>query len=145
MQKIVAFMESTWSHVDVNGSLSKDSCENLRFYCSSYFTWKQLWHISKSESWYLTNFVDIKYGNLLNYLLIVWKCKDFSATQILREINIGWFRNSKTTVLTMLEALIYYFQYITALTKLTNTKIQRYWNNQSCRFRDFKLTKLDFT
>ena len=35
----------------------------------------------------------------------MWKCQDFSATQILREINFGLFEAPKTAVLTLLAAL----------------------------------------
>ena len=35
----------------------------------------------------------------------MWKCHDFSVTQIFREINFGESRSSKTAVLTILEAL----------------------------------------
>ena len=35
----------------------------------------------------------------------VWKFQDFSITQILREINLGGSRSSKTAVLAILRAL----------------------------------------
>ena len=42
--------------------------------------------------------------NLTRYNTM-WKCHDFSVTQIFREINFGESRSSKTAVLTILEAL----------------------------------------
>ena len=38
-------------------------------------------------------------------ILTVLKCQDFSVTQILREINFGVSRSSKTAVFAILEAL----------------------------------------
>jgi len=39
----------------------------------------------------------------------VWKCDDFSITQILREIDIGDFRSAKSAISTHLEALNFAF------------------------------------
>ena len=39
----------------------------------------------------------------------VWKCKNFSATQILRQINFRERRRSKTATLTFLQALNFDF------------------------------------
>ena len=35
----------------------------------------------------------------------VWKLQNFSVTQILREIKVGWYGVSKSSILTHLEAL----------------------------------------
>ena len=39
----------------------------------------------------------------------MWKCHDFSATHILREINFGHLEALKTDILTILEALNFDF------------------------------------
>ena len=39
----------------------------------------------------------------------MWKCQDISATQILREINFGYFEVLKTAILTILAALDFVF------------------------------------
>ena len=41
----------------------------------------------------------------------VWKLKDFSATQILREVNFGESRSAKSVILTNLEALAMNFDF----------------------------------
>ena len=46
--------------------------------------------------------------------IMVWKVQEFSVTQVLREINFGEFRSSKTAFLTILKALnfVYFVNYI---------------------------------
>ena len=44
----------------------------------------------------------------------MWKCQDFSATQILREINFGHFEASKTGNVAILAALnVKFLEYLT--------------------------------
>ena len=45
------------------------------------------------------------YHLFLGVLSTVWKFQEFSATQILREINFGYLKPQKTTILTILAAL----------------------------------------
>ena len=40
-------------------------------------------------------------GSLIGNTLCKWKFKDFSAPQILREINFGVFEATKTVILTI--------------------------------------------
>ena len=40
-----------------------------------------------------------------DFCITMWKFKDFSTTQILREINFEDFRSAKSAILTHLEAL----------------------------------------
>ena len=42
---------------------------------------------------------EINFGDSRNPKTTVWKCQNFSAIQILREINFGDFGNPKTGIL----------------------------------------------
>ena len=49
----------------------------------------------------------------------VWKFHDFYVTHILREIKVGWFRGSKSAILTQLGALNFDFYKFLHLLKFT--------------------------
>ena len=59
--------------------------------------------------------------NMYFYAVTVWKFQDFSITQILREINLGGRRSSKTAVLAILGALKINILVISAFRKCKNS------------------------
>ena len=60
----------------------------------------------------------------------VWKFKNFSITQILREINFGEFKSAKSAVFAILEALNFCFYYFL-----------RFLNDKITKFKAPKMSK----
>ena len=53
---------------------------------------------------------DVKYRpGQINWEYTMWKFQDYSATQILHEINFGHFETLKTAILTIIRTLNFYF------------------------------------
>ena len=78
----------------------------------------------------------------------MWKFQDFSATQILREINFDYFGALKTTVLTNLALLKFdFWKFLTiSITKFPKLKIQSPPKKLRRQFFSLlKLAQIDFT
>ena len=79
---------------------------------------------------------------------IVCKFSDFSITQILREINLGECRNSKSAVFAGFGALTFFdlvnFS-ILKVHKIINNQIQNLKMCQNCRFCTSRIPNIDFT
>ena len=75
-----------------------------------------IWVKTLELVWF-TNFED--FGNFYVKLRVitftVWKCRNFSANQILREINLRDFRSSKAAISAVFEALNFDFGQIFSL------------------------------
>ena len=77
----------------------------------------------------------------------MWKFNNFSAAQILREINVDIFRGWNAAILTTLEALKSGFWYILALkmVKFVKTQISGLLKWSKWVFDTMKSLKIDFT
>ena len=72
----------------------------------------------------------------------MWKFKNFTATQILREIKFGNFRGSKTAILAILKALNFEFWDIPHLEMLRIPKIWNFQVAKKVKMADFETKKL---
>ena len=80
----------------------------------------------------------------------VWKFQDFSITQILREINFGDFRTTKSSILTYFEAMNFDFYAFLHFLKAEIYKINKIQSRASKiakngSFRTCRFSKVDFT
>ena len=78
----------------------------------------------------------------------VWKLQNFSVTQILREIKVGEFRDSKSTILTHLVALNFDFYEFLHFVKAENDQKSRFRLSKIAKigiFKTSRISKADFT
>ena len=77
----------------------------------------------------------------------VWEIHDFSNTHILREINFGDSRSTKSSSLTFLEALIEFHEFLHFF-KAEIYQINKTQSPQMCKnssFSNYRLFNVDFT
>ena len=74
-------------------------------------------------------------NNPKRYIFTVWKFHDFSITQILREINFSDCSSAKSTILTHLEALIFY---IDEFLHFLRPKIDQYKNSEPLKLQKWQ-------
>ena len=113
----------------------------LIFYVKATLAYFKVWKLM--FNWIIWHWIE-KFAKLLAHGMKMqgFFCHRFYVKSILAGLD------SKNAILTISEASEISFLVNRSsenMQKLTNTKIQRCWNCQSFRFRDFKLTKLDFT
>ena len=79
----------------------------------------------------------------------VWKFQNFYATQILREIKVGYSEASKTAILIYFEALNFDFHEFLHFVQDENCQKIKTQILQSCKkglfFRISRISKIDFT
>ena len=83
------------------------------------------------------NFLPLRFyvKSILLIMCPVWNFSNFPATQILREINFGWFQKVKTVIFTILETLNFDFLKISQLKMCKITK--------KLKFRTSKIVSKD--
>ena len=71
----------------------------------------------------------------------MWKFQDFSATQILREINFAHFRVSKTVIFAVFEAMNIDFCQFQPTKKIMNSSKTKFRASRNVKMALFKLFK----
>ena len=122
MLTIVSAMRTTkcWTWTKTTTRTSRTSFVNCSSWCNNYPPSQGVPHILPC---YFHMYSILSKSNSMT-----WKFKDFSATQILREINLGWFQKVKNAILPIWEGLDFAFYENFIFASVKNSQKFTFWS-----------------